>query len=384
MYLDGIKWDFPFCSDDKINWGKIEKTFPFVKPMKDCQQNPKYHGEGDVWSHTKLALEQLVNNPEWQQLPPTERSVLFVSVLLHDVEKPSCSKEEEGEIRSKKHSVLGARMARRLLWDTTMEGYIKAPWIVREYVSNMVLLHMLPFFFFSKLDPSYSVIAASQVVSNKMLFLMGWADSHGRICSDHQDIKNAADALDLFEDYCSENKCFDRPKQFLYPEEDMRFRFLYERKGSLFDSFNSPIKGHVIFMSGLPASGKDYTIKAKYGDMPVVSLDQIRKRMGAKHGEEEGEVVNIGREDCKVLMREGKNFVFNATNTIKDMRKNWIDLFRKYGYRIETYYIERPLLDLLERNKKRDNPVPEEIILEKFEKLDVPTLLECHSLIYDV
>lgn len=89
----------------------------------------------------------------------------------------------------------------------------------------------------------------------------------------------------------------------------------------------------------------------------------------------------LSREEFreKAIARD-KSFVLNATNTIKDMRKNWIDLFIKYGYRVKIQYVERPLQLIIKSNKTRKVPVPEEVILEKFERLDVPTLLECHTL----
>lgn len=106
--------------------------------------------------------------------------------------------------------------------------------------------------------------------------------------------------------------------------------------------------------------------------------------MDLDFGDNEPAVIQDAREQCKVLMRTKTNFVFNATNIIKDLRTRWISLFRQYRYRITIYYKERPLGVMLEANKNREHTVPESIILEKLKKIDIPTPMECHNLILDI
>jgi predicted kinase len=62
------------------------------------------------------------------------------------------------------------------------------------------------------------------------------------------------------------------------------------------------------------------------------------------------------------------------------MRKRWIDLFTDYGARIEIVYLEPAVTTILSQNKRRTAPVPERVILRLLEKLEVPTVTECHSL----
>ena len=42
-----------------------------------------FHGEGDVWAHTRMVCEALVGLPAWQSLPPDERQVLFGNRQAH-------------------------------------------------------------------------------------------------------------------------------------------------------------------------------------------------------------------------------------------------------------------------------------------------------------
>ena len=62
------------------------------------------------------------------------------------------------------------------------------------------------------------------------------------------------------------------------------------------------------------------------------------------------------------------------------MRQRWSDLFADYSARVEIVYLEPPLNTILGRNKRRENFVPEKVILRLLEKLEVPTATECHGL----
>lgn len=196
------------------------------------------------------------------------------------------------------------------------------------------------------------------------------------------DIKYSLDAIELFETVCREKDCWVKIKEF--PSDNARFRFFFDHKGFSDYDIYEPYIGNVVIMSGIQGSGKNYTIKEVYYDLPVVGLDETRDKLDVEFGEDEGNVSQNVKEQCKVLMREKKDFVFNATNTIKENRARWIRLFRQYGYSITIHYIEKSIEKTLMYNRNRECRLPDEILLEKFSKLDVPTKLECHRLALDI
>ena len=114
--------------------------------------------------------------------------------------------------------------------------------------------------------------------------------------------------------------------------------------------------------------------------MPVVALDAIRETLELDATDNQGEVIQAAREQCRVHLRAGQSFAFNATNITRQMRERWINLFTDYTAQIEVVYLEPPLATLLAQNKRRSNPVPEKVILRLVEKLEPPTLAECHQL----
>jgi len=375
MTIKSTDWVFPKTTDE------MEERFPIVQDMKDCAQSPEYHGEGDVWSHTKMVIGSMQQDPEWQKLQPCEKEVLKASAFYHDIAKPKVSEVEDGVIRAKRHSTLGARMAREMLWNPALPDYYAAPWDIREYIANLVMLHMLPFHFINKENPVYNIGASSYVVDNKHLAILARADTNGRI-QPRLSRTNALDTIELFCDFCQEKDCFESPMGF--QSDNARFRFFFEHKGDPCLDYYEEQKGKVIIMSALQGSGKDYTIGKNYSTLPMTGFDNVRNELKLKFGKQESLVQRQLKERTKVFMRTGQDFVFNATNTIKDVRATWIRRFRKYGYRIKIHYIEKPLKETMANNRNRDAIVPEEVIYEKFSRLDIPTALECHELERDV
>lgn len=54
---------------DLIGWAE---TQPWCRAMAECVQDAEWHSEGDVWTHTKMVIEQLAQLEEWLSLTPQE------------------------------------------------------------------------------------------------------------------------------------------------------------------------------------------------------------------------------------------------------------------------------------------------------------------------
>lgn len=367
-------WTFPFCPDApnwSIDWDSIQTNFDWFANLKGCQQDPIYHAEGDVLTHTKLVCEALISSPNWRQLAPQERSIVFAAALLHDVAKPAFTKiEEDGRISSKGHGRQGARMARQIL--SQFEPPVQFE--IRETIRAIVQLGSLPMWLLDKPNPQQSVIKASQVVRCDFLALLAEADVRGRLCSDRQEL---LDKIELFREFCQENNCFNSPRQF----PSAHSRFIYFRKDSGnpdYEAFDDT-RCEVVLMSGLPGSGKDYWIKENLPDRPVISLDALRKEMNVPPDETPGNVIVEAKNRAREYMNSGRSFVWNATNTTKQMRQQLIDFFASYRSRIRIVYLEVPMDEILKRNRSRAAAVPETVIQRLADRLDIPDLTEAHQ-----
>lgn len=82
-------------------FGLLREILPEVAAMDGVPQPKEFHPEGDVFTHTRLALDALPENP-----PPT----LAMATLLHDVGKPPTLVHAD-RIRFNEHNTVGAEMA---------------------------------------------------------------------------------------------------------------------------------------------------------------------------------------------------------------------------------------------------------------------------------
>jgi poly(A) polymerase len=84
--------------------GLLSVVLPEVRAMKEVEQPPEFHPEGDVFTHTRLMLDLL---------PAGCTATLALAVLLHDAGKP-VTQTFEDRIRFNLHDKVGARMAREV------------------------------------------------------------------------------------------------------------------------------------------------------------------------------------------------------------------------------------------------------------------------------
>ena len=160
-----------------------------------------------------------------------------------------------------------------------------------------------------------------------------------------------------------------------------RFLFFRQQKPNLHYVPHEEYACTVTMLSGLPGSGKDTWLQQKRPKLPVVSLDDIRTELDVAPTENQGKVVQTAREQCREHLRAKRDFAFNATNLLKQTRQRWIDLFADYNARIELVYLEPPFDQILQQNKRRAKPVPEDVIRKLAAKCEPPTRAESHRLV---
>jgi tRNA nucleotidyltransferase/poly(A) polymerase len=98
--------------------GLLKALLPEVDAMKGVEQSPDFHPEGDVFTHTLLALGYLTvrdQTPRPSFLTPYPSESLAYGCLLHDVAKPLCINKEGNRITFYSHTEKGAEMAVEIL-----------------------------------------------------------------------------------------------------------------------------------------------------------------------------------------------------------------------------------------------------------------------------
>jgi predicted kinase len=354
---------------DILSWAEDQ---PWARAMSACQQDEGWHAEGDVWTHTKMVCAQLPFLDEWAGLTPHEQNVLLFAALLHDAGKPLTSRLDpsSGRITSPKHSVRGEHLARAVLRD------LGCDLATREEIARLVRYHGRPAYLLAKPEPALEVVSLSWHLSNRLLWLFALADTRGRATSE---TGRPEENVHLWRLVAEENGCFDQPYPFA--NDHARFLFYRQEQPNLHYVPHEYFRCAVTMLSGLPAVGKDSWIKANRPDVPVVSLDDIRGELAVDARDNQGKVIQAARERCREHLRAGRSFCFNATNVLRQTRRQWIDLFADYQGRIDVVYIEPPLPVILDQNAQRHSPVPERVIRHLAEKCEPPTLAESHGLV---
>lgn len=360
-------------TDSQIEWDMLIERFELLRVLGDCPQDPIFHAEGDVLKHTRMVTEVLTGSNAWAQMDEPTQTVLFWSALLHDVAKPMCTREENGRIISPRHAIKGAQIAQDILyrqWDTSSP----IAFDLRQQIVGLIRHHGLPLWFWDKSDVQRAVISASQIAHCGNVAHLATADVLGRICDDQAEL---LERIVLFREYCVENNCLNQPRPFASDYS----RFTYFQKSNQHPDYEAydDTQCEVVLMSGLPGAGKDTWISEYLSAYPVVALDIIRREMDIRPTGNQGVVIAEGKERAKVYLRNGQDFVWNATNTTRQMRSQLINLFTDYGARVRIVYLETPWRELLQRNQNREFGVPVKVLHKLAQRLEVPNLTEAHQ-----
>ncbi len=151
---------------------QLDFWFPELKALIGIGQNPVYHAEGDVWTHTMMVLDEAAKlrskaqNPYW----------FMLSALVHDFGKAVSTADVDGTIHAYQHEIEGLPLAEGFLRRITAENKLIA------YVLNMAELHMKP--------NTMARVGSAVKNTNKLfdqsadpegLILLALADDRGRI-----------------------------------------------------------------------------------------------------------------------------------------------------------------------------------------------------------
>lgn len=372
----------PQAPEWKIKWQDIENSrcHVFIEEMKNTHQNPVWHGEDDVWTHTQMVCEELVKLSSYRLLERRKQEEVFLAALLHDLGKIPCTRWEDGRWTSPNHTSVGAKMAREFLWKEYGVCGRKVLQEFRETICNLIRYHSIPPHILDQNRPEHRLIkiAANGELapdfSIELLCVLVEADMRGRV---YKDTEESLEILNICREMAAEYECFEKLVQF--PNAFSEYAYLSGKGIQPGQELYDNTWGEVILLCGLPGTGKDTWIKQNCKDLPMVSLDEIRKQMKISPKDEQGIIINAAREQAKEYLRKKVPFVWNATNLTPMIRGKQINLFRGYNAAVQIVFLETEWEEQMRRNQGRKEEVPEDVIENMLKNLVLPERFEAQK-----
>jgi predicted kinase len=139
-------------------------------------------------------------------------------------------------------------------------------------------------------------------------------------------------------------------------------------------------RGVVVLTIGLPGSGKSTWYKRR-GITPL-SSDLLRTILFDNITEQRYQhlVFSTLRSllRARLIAKMPWNYV-DATNLSPQERKQWIKMAKGFGYEVQAVFFDVPAEVCMDRNRRRERVVPEEIMRRMASKLKPPTFNEGFS-----
>jgi len=123
-----------------LDLGVLRQVLPELLPLVGCEQEPEWHPEGDVWTHTLMVIDKAreLNG----DLDRPRRVTIMLGAVCHDLGKPPTTAFLDGRIRSLDHEQAGVEPTLSLLDRLnihTIDGFE-----VRAQVVGLVAHHLKP------------------------------------------------------------------------------------------------------------------------------------------------------------------------------------------------------------------------------------------------
>lgn len=141
-------------------------------------------------------------------------------------------------------------------------------------------------------------------------------------------------------------------------------------------------------MIGVPCVGKTTYIKETFKNKKIISSDDIRLEIFGNL--KAGNTSNGNQKTWRLInkrlkkafeSKEVNDIVLDATNLSRKRRIPYYNQAHKYGYKVESIWLEKPYDIIVKRNKARkgsDKYIPSNILKDMFVRLEPPILnLDC-------
>ena len=374
--------------------------FSWLREYKSTLQDPEWHAEGDVHIHVGMVLAETykILNSEATHLSPERRLSLILGALLHDIAKPKTTKQREiqGIVRTvaPRHASRGrSYLAPKLIG-------LGLSYEVVETTLGLVGYHHDPKQLVTQEKAAGKYKRLARLADPELLYWLELADIRGRDCRDKQQQLNYVEMYGLFAQeynawarFGSEYQAWRQYFNSELPDWDLDTRdLIFSRaiarweSGEIFTPESEIARSYsyrdrfpqVVVTFGVSGSGKSTWIEKNLPEHTIISLDNIRQQIAKSRSDQaqNSRVVQLAKEQLKVLLRSNSKIVWDATNIRKDFRQQVINLSRNYGALVTLVIFHCPEDVYFQRNKERSHSIPEKVLSKQIEQMEFPELDE--------
>lgn len=357
---------------------QFTEVVPELQLLKDTNQSPPHHEEGNVLMHTQMTIDIVLQLMEVEKIENKEdQVVLYLATLLHDIAKPATYgiSKKHGRITSYGHDDVGVPLANEFL----KKYFPEIPYKGRERILRLIEWHMKPRMWMKDGTTVNKMKMLSLATNTKLLYLLSQADTLGRTA---KDMTPTMMLLEEFKQNCEDLGIWDRPYRVPLavhlddasyslarwnilindaPESAETYDAARELMGQPIPHFQ------LMLMVGAPGSGKDYYTKqlvSQYPNVKVICMDERRKELTGNINDQSrnNKVFGWQEKELRKAMKEKKTTIINATNPTRKLRRTLWRIGREYGALCSAVYFDLKLETLLERNSNREKRVPDDVV----------------------
>jgi putative nucleotidyltransferase with HDIG domain len=389
----------------------LETVMPELAEMSDCRQDPVWHAEGDVLTHTQMVMDAALDEIEKGGLSRSASHAVYLAAFLHDVGKPLTTMESiDGRIISTGHSKAGLSIARSIL------HRLGTPYELRDQTLMLILHHMTGYRMVRRLQPDFTVNGINVEMKKyrqlstdtdlRALYHLTRADWLGRYGTE---IERVLDQMEFFCERSIHYGVWNRRFEGLLGEEDLktiassekeRARIKHEMLLPCLEGrvqtreeaieyiksrpeMTRPTDAHLYITVGVPGIGKSTWLAANLKDVRVVSSDSKREELfnDVNWQGDNTLVFAACYSDIENALVKGERVVLDATNIKPSQRGEFLNMARHHHAHTTIIYFDFPLEVAFERNAGRDRRVPRSVIANYFDNLVPPRWTEAQELI---
>jgi len=358
-------------------------------PLESCQQDPQWHGENDVLSHTNLVMKETLE--QMQSLREGfPRIALYLAALLHDIGKPdTAAPKKNGHNSFHSHEKMGVWRAKEFLKKYFSEYNYRQ----RDLILNLVEFHGHPKRMTEDNSKDVRFKRLSLEVPTNLVYHLEIADFKGRIAND---IPKSLVVLDEFKKRCEDLGIYGKAYQIPNSKDLTNLQYSLLRWNVLMhkaDETDQKVIDRIIkltekplqeftLLCGPPGSGKT-TYRNQLVNISTICMDDERTRLCGTPNDmsRNQEVFNNCFRAFHKALKAGENVLWDAVAPTRKSRKTLISAARQYGAQVNIIYWDLPISVLLERNVSREKSVPDEIVWKYFKELETPSSYEYDRLV---